>query len=238
MKGVLIAENIDAGYGDVVIVHNVSIHVNEGEVVAIVGPNGSGKSTLIKSLLGFASLFRGRVFYQGKEITGITPDRAVTLGISYVPQVNNVFVNLTVAENLEMGAYVRRDGTIKADMTEIYRLFPELEARKGAWAGNLSGGERQMLAIARAMMTNPKVLLLDEPLASLSPKAIALILSKIEKISDGGTAVVMIEQNVKKALDCSHRSYILVDGNCVMEGDSEFILGDEMAKRRYLGLRA
>ncbi len=234
----LIAENIDAGYGDVVIVHNVSIKVGKGETIAIVGPNGSGKSTLIKSLLGFACLFRGRVFYQGKEITGITPDRAVALGISYVPQLNNVFVNLTVAENLEMGAYIRKDGTVKADIAEIYRLFPELEARRGTWAGNLSGGERQMLAIARGMMTNPKVILLDEPLASLSPKSTSLILSKIEKIRDSGTAIVIIEQNVKKALDSSQRSYVLVDGTCVLEGDSHSILSDETARRRYLGLKA
>lgn len=238
MNSILIAENINAGYGDVVIVHNVSVKVDEGEIVAIIGPNGSGKSTLIKSILGFARLFHGRVFYRREDITGITPDRAVALGISYVPQVNNIFVNLTVAENLEMGAYVRKDGTIKADLAEIYRLFPELEAKKRAWAGNLSGGERQMLAIARAMMTNPKVLLLDEPLASLSPKAASLILSKVAKIRDSGTAIVIIEQNVKKALDSSHRSYVLVDGICVLEGESDFILSDDTAKRRYLGLKA
>lgn len=239
MAPILVAEKVDAGYGDVVIVHNVSLEVSEGETVAIVGPNGSGKSTLIKSLLGFARLFGGRVFYEGKDITGITPDRAVNLGIGYVPQINNVFTNLTVAENLEMGAYIRKDKvSIKADMAEIYRMFPELEARKRTWAGNLSGGERQMLAIARAMMANPKVLLLDEPLASLSPKATSVILSKIEKIRESGTAIVIIEQNVKQALDSSHRGYILVAGTCIMEGDSAFILSDDTARRRYVGLKA
>lgn len=238
MVPILAAENVDAGYGDVVIVHNVSLEVGEGETVAIVGPNGSGKSTLIKSLLGFARLFHGRVFYEGKNITGITPDRAVNLGIGYVPQINNVFTNLTVAENLEMGAYIRKGRvSIKADMAEIYRMFPELEARKRTWAGNLSGGERQMLAIARAMMANPKVLLLDEPLASLSPKAASVILSKMEKIREGGTAIVIIEQNVKKALDSSQRGYILVAGACIMEGDSAFILSDDTARRRYVGLK-
>ncbi len=239
MAPILVAENVDAGYGDVVIVHNVSLEVGEGETVAIVGPNGSGKSTLIKSLLGFARLFHGRVFYEGKNITGITPDRAVNLGIGYVPQINNVFTNLTVAENLEMGAYIRKDKvSIKADMAEIYRMFPELEARKRTWAGNLSGGERQMLAIARAMMANPKVLLLDEPLASLSPKAASVILSKMEKIRESGTAIVIIEQNVKKALDSSQRGYILVAGTCIMKGDSAFILSDDTARRRYVGLKA
>lgn len=239
MAPILVAENVDAGYGDVVIVHNVSLEVGEGETVAIVGPNGSGKSTLIKSLLGFARLFHGRVFYQGKDITGITPDRAVNLGIGYVPQINSVFTNLTVAENLEMGAYIRKGrASIKADMAEIYQMFPELKARKRMWAGNLSGGERQMLAIARAMMANPKVLLLDEPLASLSPKAVSVILSKMEKIRESGTAIVIIEQNVKKALDASQRGYILVAGACIMEGDSAFILSDDTAKRRYVGLKA
>ena len=239
MAPILAMENIDAGYGDVTIVHNVSLKVDEGETVAIVGPNGSGKSTLIKSLLGFAKLFKGRFLYQGQDITGITPDQAVSLGIGYVPQNNNTFTNLTINENLEMGAYIRRDrASIKADIADIYRMFPELEARKRALAGYLSGGERQMLAIARAMMASPKVLLLDEPLASVSPKAAAAILSKVEGVREAGTAVVMIEQNVKKALDFSRRGYILVDGVCIMEGDSASILSDDTVKRRYLGLKS
>lgn len=239
MEPILALENIDAGYGDVIIVHNVSLNVDESEIVAIVGPNGSGKSTLIKSLLGFAKLFKGRFLYQGQDITGITPDRAVSLGIGYVPQNNNVFTNLTINENLEMGAYIRRDRvSIKADITDVYRMFPELEARKKAYAGSLSGGERQMLAIARAMMASPKVLLLDEPLASLSPKATTTILSKVEGVRELGTAIVIIEQNVKKALDSSQRGYILVDGVCVIEGDSASILSDDIAKRRYLGFKS
>jgi ABC-type branched-subunit amino acid transport system ATPase component len=239
MAPILTMENIDAGYGDVIIVHNVSLNVGEGETVAVVGPNGSGKSTLIKSLLGFAKLFKGQFIYQGQDITGVTPDRAVSLGIGYVPQNNNVFTNLTVNENLEMGAYIRQDrASIKTDMNDIYQMFPELEVRKKAWAGSLSGGERQMLAIARAMMASPKVLLLDEPLASLSHKATTTILSKIEKVREVGTAIVLIEQNVKKALDSSQRGYILVDGVCVIEGDSTSILSDDIAKRRYLGFKS
>jgi len=238
MESIFVAEDIVAGYEDVEIVHNVSVEVAAGEIIAIIGPNGSGKSTLVKSLLGFVRLFRGQVLYGGRDITGITPDRAVILGINYVPQIDNVFVNLTVAENLELGAYTRKDGNIKADMAEVYRLFPELEERKKAWAGNLSGGERQMLAIARAMMTNPKVLFLDEPLASLAPKAISPIVKKVKKIRDNGTAVVIVEQNVKRALEVSHRCYVLVDGRCVLEGDSSSILSDETAKQRFLGLKA
>lgn len=238
MESIFVAEDIVAGYEDVEIVHNVSVRVDAGEIVAIIGPNGSGKSTLLKSILGFARLFRGRVLYDGRNITGITPDRAVILGINYVPQIDNVFVNLTVADNLELGAYTRKDGNIKADMAEVYRLFPELAERKRAWAGNLSGGERQMLAIARAMMTNPKVLLLDEPLASLAPKAVSPILEKVKKIRDNGTAVVIVEQGVKIALEISHRCYVLVDGRCVLEGDSSSVLSDETAKQRFMGLKA
>lgn len=182
MAAVLATENIVAGYDDAVIIHNISVEVSEGEIVAILGPNGSGKSTLIKSILGFAKLFQGNVFYCGRDITGITSDRAVRLGIGYTPQINNIFPNLTIAENLDMGAYHSKDkASVKAGMAEIYGMFPELTARRKALAGNLSGGERQMLAIARAMMAQPRVLLLDEPLASLSPKPTSGILSQLER---------------------------------------------------------
>ena len=239
MEPVFVAENIDAGYGDVIIVQGVSIQVAEGEIVAIVGPNGSGKSTLIKSFLGFARLFQGKVFYQGKDITGIASHRAVSLGIGYVPQINNIFPNLTIAENLDMGAYHRKGkASIKAGMAEIYEMFPELEARKNGLAGNLSGGERQMLAIARAMMAQPRVLFLDEPLASLSPKPASAILSKMESIRENGIAVVIVEQNVKKALSVSNRGYVLVNGTCAMEGDAASLFAEDSSKQRYLGLEA
>jgi ABC-type branched-subunit amino acid transport system ATPase component len=237
MASIFVAENIDAGYGDAIIVQGVSIQVAEGEIVAIVGPNGSGKSTLIKSFLGFARLFRGSVFYQGKDITGIATDRAVSLGIGYVPQINNVFPNLTIAENLDMGAYHRKGkASIKAGMAEIYEMFPELEVRKNGLAGNLSGGERQMLAIARAMMAQPKVLFLDEPLASLSPRPASAILSKMESIRENGTPIIIVEQNVKKALSVSNRGYVLVNGTCAMEGDAASLFAEDSSKQRYLGL--
>ncbi|MBA7473605.1 High-affinity branched-chain amino acid transport ATP-binding protein LivF [subsurface metagenome] len=239
MAPIFVAENIDAGYGDAIIVQGVSIQVAEGEIVAIVGPNGSGKSTLIKSFLGFARLFQGKVFYQGKDITGIASHRAVGLGIGYVPQINNIFPNLTIAENLDMGAYHRKGkDSIKAGMTEIYEMFPELEARKSGLAGNLSGGERQMLAIARAMMAQPRVLFLDEPLASLSPKPASAILSKMESIRENGIAIAIVEQNVKKALSVSNRGYVLVNGTCAMEGDAASLFAEDSSKQRYLGLEA
>jgi len=239
MDAIFAAENIDAGYGDAIIVQGVSIQVAEGEIVAIVGPNGSGKSTLIKSFLGFARLFQGSVFYQGKDITGIASHRAVSLGIGYAPQINNVFPNLTIAENLDMGAYHRKGkDSIKAGIAEIYEMFPELEARKNGLAGNLSGGERQMLAIARAMMAQPRVLFLDEPLASLSPKPASAILSKMESIRENGIAIVIVEQNVKKALSVSNRGYVLVNGTCAMEGDAASLFAEDSSKQRYLGLEA
>jgi len=239
MTPIFVAENINAGYGDAVIVQGVSIQVAEGEIVAIVGPNGSGKSTLIKSFLGFARLFQGNVFYQGKEITGIASHRAVSLGIGYVPQINNIFPNLTIAENLDIGAYHGGNKTsIKAGMAEIYEMFPELETRKNSLAGNLSGGERQMLAMARAMMAQPKVLFLDEPLASLSPKPASTIMSKMESIRENGIAIAIVEQNVKKVLSISNRGYVLVNGTCAMEGDAASLFAEDSSKQRYLGLEA
>ena len=239
MSPVFAANDIKAGYGDVVIVSEVSITVDEGETVAIVGPNGSGKSTFLKSLLGFARLIEGTIICQGQDITGVTPNGAVNLGIGYVPQTDNVFTNLNILENLEMGAFVRHDSkSIKNDIGEIYGMFPELKQREKAYAGTLSGGERQMLAIARAMMARPRVLLLDEPLASLSTKSVDTILAKLEMIREASTALIIIEQNVKRALDFASRAYILVNGTCVMEGDAATILSDDNAKRRYLGLNA
>jgi len=237
MGPIFVAENIDAGYGDAVIIQGVSIQVTEGEIVAIVGPNGSGKSTLIKSFLGFARLFHGSVFYRGKDITNIAPNQAASLGIGYVPQINNIFPNLTIAENLDMGAYHRKGkASIKAGMAEIYEMFPELEARKTGLAGNLSGGERQMLAIARAMMAQPKVLFLDEPLASLSPKPASAILSKMESIRENGIAITIVEQNVKKVLSVSNRGYVLVNGTCAIEGEAASLFTEDSSKQRYLGL--
>ena len=231
------AEHIKAGYGDVAIVHDVTIKLADQEIVAIVGPNGSGKSTLLKSFLGFARLFHGSIFYQGDEITGVPPEQVIALGIGYVPQVNNVFPNLTVNENLDMGAYCRKDKALtKASKEEIYEMFPELKVKKNTLAGNLSGGERQMVAIARALMAKPKVLLLDEPLASLSPKPISVILSRLETIKRTGVGIIIVEQNVKKALSVSSRGYVLVNGTCVMEGETSRLLATESSKQRYLGL--
>ncbi|MFW6146809.1 MAG: ABC transporter ATP-binding protein [Thermodesulfobacteriota bacterium] len=237
MPPILTMEHIKAGYGDVTIVDDVSIEVNRGEIVAIVGPNGSGKSTLLKSLLGFSKLFHGKVVYQGRDVTGRSSYRLINQGIGYVPQINNVFPNLTIPENLDMGAYHRKGkSAIKVAMKEMYEMFPELSNRKNSLAGNLSGGERQMLAIARAMMSQPQVLLLDEPLASLSPKPSAVILSKLIKIKETGVAIIIVEQNVRKALSISKRGYVLVEGTCAMKGDAELLFSQDGSKQQYLGL--
>jgi branched-chain amino acid transport system ATP-binding protein len=237
MQPILSIQNISAGYGDVTIVNQVSITVGTGEIVAIVGPNGSGKSTLLKSLLGFARIFEGQVYYEGQNITGVAPHKLVKKGIGYVPQIDNVFPNLTIAENLDMGAYYRKGkDTIRKTIMETFGMFPELGARKSYLAGNLSGGERQMLAIARAMMGQPSILLLDEPLASLSPKPTSVILSKLQRIEAAGMAILMVEQNVKKALSVSKRGYVLVEGSCAMEGAADSLLSEDDSKQRYLGL--
>ena len=239
MAPILATEKIDAGYNDIVIVHGISIEVSTGEIVAILGPNGSGKSTLIKSILGFAKLFAGKVIFRDRDITGIASDHAINMGIGYAPQTNNIFPNLTITENLDMGAYHCKDKTaIKSSIAEMYAMFPELAARKKALAGNLSGGERQMLAIARAMMAQPKVLLLDEPLASVSPKPASVIMSKLNSIKDSGTAILIVEQDVKKALSISSRGYVLVNGTCVMSGDSDSLFAEESSRQRFLGLEA
>ncbi|KUK40559.1 MAG: ABC transporter related protein [Clostridia bacterium 62_21] len=231
------ARRICAGYGDVVVVEDVSLHVDTGHLVAIVGPNGSGKSTLLKSLLGLARRFAGEVVFQGQDISGMPTWKAAEIGIGYVPQVNNVFTNLSVIENLEMGGYCRRDKAgVRDDLGEMLKTFPELEARKHACAGTLSGGERQLLAIARAMMTHPKVLLLDEPLAFLSPKAASLILERLLQIRATGTAILLVEQNTIKALEVANYGYVLNEGRCVMEGEGPALLADESLRRRFLGL--
>ena len=237
MAGILSTQNVKAGYNDIIIIHDVSLEVARGEIVAILGPNGSGKSTFIKCILGFAKLFDGNVLYDGNVITGITADKAVSIGISYVPQINNVFPNLTISENLDIGAYHRSNKSeIKNSISEIFDMFPELVVKKKSLAGNLSGGERQMLAIARAIMAQPKVLLLDEPLASLSPKPIAVILSKLTSIKQNGIAIMMVEQNVREALSISDRGYVLVNGSCVMSGNSDSLFAEESSRQKFLGL--
>lgn len=231
---VLEAREIYSGYGQMEILHGVSIQVEEGEVVAIIGPNGAGKSTLMKAVFGLLPVTRGQVLLRGQEVTGCNPQEMVRRGVCYVPQSENVFPSLSVQENLEMGAFLRRNG-LRQRIEEMYTLFPDLAARPRLRAGKLSGGQRQMLALARALMLDPEVLLLDEPTASLAPRAVGEIFARIQDINRRGVAVLLVEQNAKEALSFAGRGYVLVTGRNALEGPGQALLQDEEVGRLYLG---
>jgi ABC-type branched-subunit amino acid transport system ATPase component len=216
------------------ILHSVSIKVNQGEMVAVIGPNGAGKSTLLKAIFGLLTLRGGGVFLKGEEATGEQPDRLVRRGLGYVPQLDNVFPSLTIQENLEMGAFVRRDG-LQARLDEVYGLFPDLASRRGDNAGKFSGGQRQMLALARALMLDPVVLLLDEPSAGLSPKMVGAIFERITAINQAGTAILLVEQNAREALSVCSRGYVLAMGTNRLEGEAHGLLDNAEVGRLYLG---
>jgi len=230
------ARNVSAGYGSSVVVDNATIEAREGEVATIVGPNGSGKSTMLKSIVGQARVFSGEIIYNGEDITNLRTDQIVRKGIGYVPQVDNVFVNLTVKENLEMGGYMINEG-LEETMNEVLSLFPELNKHMNRKVSVLSGGERQMLAIARSLMAKPRMLIVDEPTANLAPKLVLKVLGKIKELAEAGYSVLMVEQNAKKALDISDYCYILASGKLVFEGKPKEVLAHEEFGKIYLGLR-
>ncbi len=227
-------KNIIAGYGETDILNNVSIELLEKEIVSIIGPNGAGKSTLLKTIFGLLTPKKGSVKLQNDEITGLSPDRIVRKGMGYVPQVENVFPSLTVHENLEMGAFIRTDD-YRDKLNEIYTLFPILLDRKTDKVGKLSGGMRQMVAMGRALMLDPKILLLDEPTASLSPLLVGMIFEKIIDINKIGVAMVIVEQNAREALKISDRGYVLVTGRKVFEDSGKALLENEEIGKLYLG---
>lgn len=223
-----------AGYGEVDILHGVSVAVNKGEMVAVIGPNGAGKSTLLKTMFGLLPVRSGSVFLKGQDVTNQPPHVLVQSGLSYVPQVENVFASLTIIENLQMGAFVRRNG-LRDRVEQVFALFPDLAGRRSEVAGKLSGGQRQMLALARALMLDPDVLLLDEPSASLSPKMVGLIFDRIKQIKEAGTAILLVEQNAREALSVCHRAYVLAMGTNRLEGEARGMLDNEEVGRLYLG---
>lgn len=227
------AENIVAGYTEIDILHGASIEVKEGEIVSIIGPNGAGKTTLFRVIFGLLGAKEGRILLDGENITELDPYERVKRGLGYVPQEENVFPSMTVLENLEMGGYIK-DG-IESMLTELFDMFPTLEERKNEKAENLSGGERQMVALGRALVPEPKVLLLDEPGAALAPNLKDTIYDKIRKINSAGTSIVIIEQNAKKALQNSDRGYVLKMGKNEYEGKGEELLEDEDVLELYLG---
>ncbi|HVQ74122.1 MAG TPA: ABC transporter ATP-binding protein [Candidatus Binatia bacterium] len=216
------------------VLHGVSVAVEPGEIVTLVGPNGAGKSTLMKSVFGLVRVTRGRVLFEGRDLIGDRPSRMVGQGLSYVPQVDNVFPSLTVAENLEMGAVSRR-GDCRPRMAEVLAMFPVLAARRRQKVGTLSGGERQMVAMGRALMLEPRLLMLDEPSAGLAPVMVDSVFRTIQEISGRGVAVLLVEQNAREALQLSHRGYVLAGGQVRLEGPGRALLADEEVGRLYLG---
>jgi branched-chain amino acid transport system ATP-binding protein len=232
----LVAENLTAGYGRIDILHDVSLHVRAGEMVSIIGPNGAGKSTAFKTIVGFLAPRTGRVVFDGDDITGVRPDLVLRRGLAYVPQGRIVFPQMTVLENLEMGAYIERDGRrVQAALERVYALFPVLAERRQQKAGTMSGGEQQMLAISRALMTAPKLILLDEPSLGLSPRFVTLIFDKLGEMKNAGYTLMLVEQNAARALAVADRGYVLELGRNRFEGPGRTLLVDPEVKRLYLG---
>lgn len=234
MSRVLSLNNLYAGYGQTEILHDLSMHVDANEIVAIIGPNGAGKSTAMKSVLGLLTIRSGNIELEGADITDTPAQKVIEQGISYVPQTNNVFVNLSVQENLEMGAWTRPTG-VEARLEEMYALFPDLAEKRAQAAGSLSGGQRQMVAMAKALMVDAKILLLDEPTAGLSPKYRGEIFSTIQKIKETGVPIMIVEQNAKQALGVADRGYVLVDGANRYTGTGQELLEDREIARMFLG---
>lgn len=230
----LAIENVVAGYGEMQVLKGVSLRVEEGEIVSIVGPNGAGKSTVMKLVFGLLKPWEGSVRFGGDDISGMPPERIVRRGLCYVPQVENVFPTLTVEENLEMGAFIL-DGPISERKERVFELFPRLAERRRQRAGKMSGGERQMVAMGRALMLDPKLLMLDEPSAGLAPLLVDMIFEKVADINRSGVAILMVEQNARKSLELAHRGYVLATGQNQVEGPGRELLADPEVARLYLG---
>ncbi len=230
---ILQVEGVVSGYTDIDILNGVSIHVEKGEIVSIIGPNGAGKSTLLKTIIGMLKPRSGSILFDGQDIAGMTTHNIVARGMGFVPQEKNTFPSLSVIENLEMGAFLKDEmGDV---LEEVFGIFPVLRDKKHQRATTLSGGEIKMLAMGRAMMPEPQVLLLDEPTAGLSPKLREVVFEKIKDINGTGATILMVEQNAKKALSISHRGYVLEMGKNRFEGEGASLLEDENVLKLYLG---
>ncbi len=223
-----------SGYEDMEVVHDVSTSVGKGEIVSIIGPNGAGKSTLMKTIFGLLAPSVGSITFRGTDISGFRPDRIVRQGMAYVPQVENVFPSLTVSENLEMGAFIRLDG-VRERMSQIYEMFPTLQERRKQVVGKMSGGERQMVAMGRALMLDPCLLLLDEPSAALAPNLVQQVFGRIVAINETGVAILIVEQNAKESLKLAARGVVLAAGRKKLEDTGENLLNNEEIGRLYLG---
>ena len=227
-------EKMTGGYGGPDIINSCSINVNKGEIVTILGPNGAGKSTAMKALLGMLNLRQGNVTFDNKDISNLSPQDRVRKGIAFVPQTKNVFTGMSVEENLEMGAFIR-DESFQDTLNEIYKLFPILKEKRKQFAGQLSGGQRQQVALGRALMIKPSVLMLDEPTAGVAPKVMDELFDHIIKIRDTGVAILMVEQNARQARNIADRGYVLVTGENKFSGVGKELLNDPEVRRSFLG---
>ena len=228
------SSNMTGGYGGVDILNSCGIEVNQGEISVVVGPNGAGKSTAMKAMLGMITLKSGEVILNGKDISGLTPEDRVAQGIAFVPQTMNIFSELTVEENLEMGAFLRNDN-INKTIEDVYNLFPILKDKKNQLAGELSGGQRQQVAVGRALMTKPSVLMLDEPTAGVSPIVMDELFDRIIKIKNTGVAIIIVEQNAKQALSIADFGYVLVGGKNKFTGKGSELLNNPEVRKAFLG---
>ncbi len=229
-------KDIEVYYGMIQAIKGISFEVNEGEVIALIGANGAGKTTILHTITGLLSPKKGSVVFEGKDITKIPAHKIVSLGMAHVPEGRRVFAELSVYENLKMGAYTRKDkNEVGETLKMVYERFPRLQERKNQLAGTLSGGEQQMLAMGRALMSHPKIIVMDEPSMGLSPILVNEIFDIIQEVSAGGTTVLLVEQNAKKALSIADRAYVLETGNIVLEGKAEELMNDDSIKKAYLG---
>ena len=226
--------NMTAGYGGADIIKHCNINVCQSEIVVVIGPNGAGKSTAMKAMLGMLKLKTGSVKFNDNEISKMLPQNRVNLGIAFVPQTKNVFTGMTVEENLEMGAYLRKDN-IYQTIEQIYDLFPVLKEKRNQNVGELSGGQRQQVAFGRALMTQPKILMLDEPTAGVSPKVMDDLFSRIIQVGKTGVGILMVEQNAKQALAIADRGYVMVNGENRMEGSGKDLLNNPNVRKSFLG---
>lgn len=229
-------QNLNVYYGAIHALRNVNLKINQGEIVTLIGANGAGKTTTLRTISGIEKAKAGKILYNGQELNSRSASDIVKLGISHVPEGRRVFSTMSVFENLEMGAFTRNDKPqIKKDLANVFSLFPRLLERKDQFAGTLSGGEQQMLAIGRALLSRPKLLLLDEPSMGLAPLIVKEIFSIIKDINKKGTTILLVEQNANMALQCANRAYIIKNGEIDLEGDAQALLNDENVKNAYLG---
>ena len=229
-------ENLNVSYGSIHALHDISLEVNDGEVVSLIGANGAGKTTTLHTITGLKSAMSGTIEYDGTDLRKIEPSHIIKLGMAHVPEGRHVFTRMSVQENLEMGSFIMNDkAEIRKNMDMVYEYFPRLKERKKQLAGTLSGGEQQMLAMGRALMSNPKIVLMDEPSMGLSPLLVKEIFHIIKTLHNNGITVLLVEQNAKKALSIADRAYVLETGKIVLDGDAKELMNNDSIKKAYLG---